>query len=150
MTFIHLLMLFYLCYLPTLNNTNSNDVSLQLEITNIQKAKGYINIAVSSGTENFLKDDKILVAQRVPVKKIGLIQIHLDNLPRGEYAIALFHDINDNNKLDTNFLGVPNEPYGFSNNARSKWGPAKYEEAKFQLNKKQQKMVIVLKKWRKQ
>lgn len=68
----------------------------------------------------------------------------------GEYSIAVYHDWNSNDKLDTNILGIPNEPYGFSNNARSKWGPPKYEIAQFELNQSKKEMVIQVKKWSKQ
>jgi uncharacterized protein (DUF2141 family) len=47
----------------------------------------------------------------------------LTNLDPGQYAIILFHDENGNGKLDRNALGVPTEPYGFSNNVRGFLGP---------------------------
>ena len=55
------------------------------------------------------------------------------NLPRGEYAVSFVHDENDNKKMDTNFLGIPKEDYGCSNNATGFMGPPKYEDAKFML-----------------
>ena len=66
------------------------------------------------------------------------------------YTAAIFHDVNNNGKLDKNLLGVPTEPYGFSNNARSKWGPPKYDTAKFQLNQDQLLLQIEVKKWSKE
>ena len=75
----------------------------------------------------------------------------LADLPYGEnYTIAIFHDVNDNGKMDKNFVGVPKEPYGFSNNARSKWGPPKYEIAKFELNQKVLKINAAVKTWSRQ
>ena len=47
-----------------------------------------------------------------------------------EYAIACFHDENSNQKLDTNFLGIPSEGTGASNDARSRFGPPKYKKAR--------------------
>ena len=58
--------------------------------------------------------------------------------------------LNNNNKLDTNLFGIPKEPYGFSNNARSKWGPPKYEIAKFELNQKVLNISAAVKVWSKQ
>lgn len=49
----------------------------------------------------------------------------------GTYAIALFHDENDDGKLDTNFLGIPREGVGVSNNKIRSLGPPKWEDAKF-------------------
>jgi len=56
------------------------------------------------------------------------------NLPAGIYAISVFHDENMNQKLDKNFVGVPKEGYGASNNPKKKMGPPTFEEANFQLN----------------
>ena len=54
-------------------------------------------------------------------------------IPKGEYAVAVFHDKNSNEKMDVNFLGIPKEAYGCSNNAKGFMGPPKYEDAKFLL-----------------
>ena len=66
-------------------------------------------------------------------------------LPAGEYAIAVFHDENLNNKLDRHALGYPLEAYGFSNNARGKFGPPKYQAATFQLGEETVELTISLK-----
>tara|TARA_B110000444_G_scaffold259006_1_gene301487 strand:- start:778 stop:1314 length:537 start_codon:yes stop_codon:yes gene_type:complete len=52
-------------------------------------------------------------------------------LPHGEYAITLFVDFNGNKKIDKNFLGIPKEQYGFSNNAMGRMSPPSFEQAKF-------------------
>ena len=55
------------------------------------------------------------------------------NLPEGTYAIALFVDANENLKIDKNFLGIPKEQYGFSNNAMGTLSGPSFEQAKFQV-----------------
>ena len=55
------------------------------------------------------------------------------NLPEGTYAIALFIDANENLKIDKNFLGIPKEQYGFSNNAMGRLSGPSFEQAKFQV-----------------
>jgi uncharacterized protein (DUF2141 family) len=52
----------------------------------------------------------------------------------GTYAVALFHDENDNGKLDTNFVGIPREGVGVSNNKLRSFGPPTWDDAKFALN----------------
>ncbi len=54
-----------------------------------------------------------------------------DDVPPGTYAITAIHDLNDNGKLDKNFLGVPTEPYGFSNDARGTMSAPKFSAASF-------------------
>lgn len=53
-----------------------------------------------------------------------------DNLPEGEYAVAILHDRNDNKKMDYNFLGIPTEGYGFSNNIKAVLSASSFEQAK--------------------
>ena len=52
-------------------------------------------------------------------------------IPDGEYAIAFFIDTNGNKKLDKNFLGIPKEQFGFSNNAMGTLSAPTFEQAKF-------------------
>lgn len=55
-------------------------------------------------------------------------------LPEGTYAIGLFVDTNDNNKLDRNFFGIPKEQYGFSNDAKGSFGPPSFKKASFTIS----------------
>ncbi len=55
-------------------------------------------------------------------------------LPKGNYAVAVFHDRNKNGKLDTNLFGVPTEEYGFSNNARNTFSAPSFKDASFSVD----------------
>ena len=63
----------------------------------------------------------------------GQSTIVLDGIPKGVYAIACYHDENNNGKLDTNFFGIPTEGTGASNNAKGSLGPPKFQNAKFNV-----------------
>ena len=65
------------------------------------------------------------------------------DLPENDYAIAVFHDENGNNKLDKNFFGVPKEPYGFSGNSKSLMPPS-FDEASTALTTNDINLVITL------
>jgi uncharacterized protein (DUF2141 family) len=56
-------------------------------------------------------------------------------LPIGEYAIAVYHDKNKNNKCDKNLLRIPTEAYGFSNNIKPRFSAPDFKDTKFYLNK---------------
>jgi uncharacterized protein (DUF2141 family) len=58
-------------------------------------------------------------------------QVLAFELPFGEYAIKIYHDENGNDELDTNFLGIPKEGVGFSNNPSARFGEPGFDEAKF-------------------
>ena len=55
------------------------------------------------------------------------------NIPDGKYAIALFIDKNKNNKIDKNFIGIPKEQFGFSNNAMGKLSAPSFQQAMFEV-----------------
>ena len=73
-------------------------------------------------------------AKPVAVKKAaaekGEMRFTFSDLPAGVYAVQVMHDENDNNQLDANFLGIPSEGYGFSNNPQV-MRRATFEEARF-------------------
>ena len=56
------------------------------------------------------------------------------NLPNGEWAVAITQDMNNNDKLDKNFVGIPTEPFAFSNNVRPKLAPPDFNECKFTVS----------------
>lgn len=66
------------------------------------------------------------------------------NIPAGEYGISLYQDKNENGKLNTNFIGIPSELYAFSNNAKGRFGPAKWEDVKFSFTNKETTQNIKL------
>lgn len=61
--------------------------------------------------------------------------ITVENLSSGKYAFRYFHDEDKNKKLDTNFIGIPKEGFGFSNNAKGKFGPPSFKQMIFKVNK---------------
>ncbi|MEP6360832.1 MAG: DUF2141 domain-containing protein, partial [Balneola sp.] len=91
------------------------DVSeFRLYIEGINELKGEIRIAMFDSKEKYTKDP--IHAIVLPVDSTTIIWTQ-EMLPFGEYAIAVYHDKNENGKIDTNLLGIPKEDYGFSNNA---------------------------------
>ena len=108
--------------------------SLSINISGIKEIKGNLYIAIFRPIDSFPvfgRQFKGLVKQ---VKGTSQI-ITFNELPPGIYSIAVYHDINKNNVLDKNLLGIPTEIYGFSNNARRNFSAPSFQEAKFKLNK---------------
>ena len=67
------------------------------------------------------------------------------DLPYGKYVVAGIHDLDDNGVLTGNFLGMPKEPFGFSNNKRGNFGPPKWDDVLIEFNANNQKILINLK-----
>lgn len=111
---------------------------VEFTVRGIKKLQGTVLVAVYNSEETFLKEH--LTSKKVKVDSNEVVVV-FEALPSGKYAISTFHDENDNNKLDTNFLGIPNEPYGFSNNARGTFGPPSFEKATLKVDSS--KMFVV-------
>lgn len=105
-----------------------NTASFALQIEGLGKVEGEIRIAMFNSEDSYTKEP--IHAVVLPVDSSTVIW-NVDELPFGEYAIAVFHDKNTNGKLDTNILGIPKERYGFSNNARGRFGPASWTDSMF-------------------
>jgi len=105
--------------------------NIKLEISNIQVTEGMVMVAVYDTEANYNGGEPVAVSQ-IPVSSKKL-SIDFPELAEGDYAIKLFHDENNNGKLDTNLVGMPVEGYGFSNNA-GRFGPASYTDARFAVN----------------
>ena len=120
---------------------------LQVEFSNIREAKGNLYIAVYDQEGAFLKTGQVRSKKIVPITQIGSMKISLGNLPPGKYALSCFHDLNGNGALDTNWMGIPNEPYGFSKNARPKFRAPKWGEAAFDLLESGGTIAVRLEKW---
>ena len=104
---------------------------VSVEISNIKKAEGYLRIGIYDRSDVFMKE--AYQFQKVPITQKGTCQVIFKNIPEGRYAISLFHDENGNGKLASNFIKIPKEPYGFSNNAMGLFGPPSFEQASFQV-----------------
>lgn len=115
----------------------SSEVKVKIE--NIKHFEGSIKIALYNQEDHFLSkeiasDGKSIVDSN--------LEFTFDGLPGGTYAISVFHDENDNGKLDTNLIGIPKEPYAFSNNAKGMFGPPSFEDCKFVVESPVHELVI--------
>lgn len=118
---------------------------LSIEVINVQSDVGSLYVSVYDSKETFLTDvwfkhKTLRVADHLSDERI----VFELTLPLGEYAIAIHHDDNDNNKMDTNFIGIPKEPVAMSNNHLPRMGPPKYQKAKFLLETPQLHMQFSL------
>jgi uncharacterized protein (DUF2141 family) len=94
--------------------------------------------------EGFLKSGKWAFSKSVKPGGKSEFSIPVD-LPKGEWAVAITQDMNNNEKVDKNFLGIPTEPYAFSNNIRPTVAAPGFDECKFLVDGPGKVVSIVLK-----
>ena len=109
----------------------SSDITLN--VNNIKKVKGNISIALFDNGDEFPGHTNCYFGINIPITSNELTYV-FKNVPNGTYAIALYHDIDKNGELNANWIGIPKEPYGFSNYAVGKMGPPKFEDASFKVS----------------
>ena len=100
-------------------------------VENVKSDQGTVRAAIFNTAKNFTATPH---ARQAVAAKIGTVSITFRNLQTGQYAVAVFHDMNGNEKLDINIAGMPVEPYGFSRDAIGLFGPPSFEDASFQVD----------------
>ena len=118
--------------LPVLLSAQS--ATLEVEVLDVSSSEGNVLIALYKEEETFLEFEHVYRTEGAPAAK-GKTRVIITDLPLGEYALAIFHDENGNEKLDTNFLGIPKEPLGFSNAKLKTFGPPGFKECVVNLQK---------------
>ena len=105
---------------------------LKITVNNIKNIKGKLQVCLTDKKEDFLKQSDY--AKTVAVRN-NTISLKIANIKTGVYSVSLFHDENNNGVLDTKGLfGIPSEPYGFSNNPRTTFGPPSFENCTFLID----------------
>ena len=100
--------------------------TLSVNVSGVKTSDGKISVAVYDTSEGFLKFDKVYMGTSTLAQK-GTTNVIIGDLPDGEYALAVFHDKNANDELDTNWLGIPKEAIGFSKGKMKTFGPPRLE-----------------------
>ncbi|MFC0634037.1 DUF2141 domain-containing protein [Brevundimonas balnearis] len=105
---------------------------LTLEIACAEGAEGRIAVAVFEEGAGFPDAEEAKATRRV--RPAGPVtRVVFSDLPPGRYSVAVFHDADENGRLTLWPVGLPREAYGFSNNARGRFGPPRFEQAAFTL-----------------
>lgn len=104
---------------------------LQVRAETVDASGGQLLLAVFA-SEDAWKEHKTPVAQAHIAAQPG-VQEQRFELPPGRYAVSVIHDSNSNSTLDTNFIGMPTEQYGYSNNPPLRMRMATFEECAFIL-----------------
>ena len=105
---------------------------LEIHVTGFDSNQGQAKLALINSRESFESEDAQFMGINSPVINR---QVRLTlTVPRGEYAVKVYHDENGNDQLDTRMFGIPAERYGFSNNVRGTLGPPDYSDARFALD----------------
>ena len=116
---------------------------LTVVISGFNNDDGLMKIVLNNSSEDYESQDDDYRRGQGSVKN-NVADVTFWNIPYGEYAIKVYHDANNDDKLNKNFLGMPTEEYGFSNNARGSFGPPSWDDAKFMFNSAKDTLHITI------
>ncbi len=137
-------LLFSALFLPALlaQDSTATTFNLTITITGFENDKGSAMVALINSRESW-QTEGTSFKNAIPKIEKKKVVLSFNDLPKGIYGVKVYHDANDNRKLDTNFIGIPNEAYGFSNDARGSFGPADWQDAKFEILKDTENTIKV-------
>jgi uncharacterized protein (DUF2141 family) len=104
---------------------------VHVEISGLRNDKGQVLCALFSSADAFPKKVDTAVARLTAKIAEHKAICDFTGVGPGTYAVSVVHDENSNGKLDTNFIGMPREGVGASNDAKGHMGPPKFAAASF-------------------
>jgi uncharacterized protein (DUF2141 family) len=112
-------------------STAETDDRIKVEVVGLHSADGDVKCALFKGAEGFPADSsKAIKTTSGPIHD-GTAECDFDRVAASEYGISVYHDENSNGKLDRNFVGMPKEGVGASNDAAGTFGPPPFDRARF-------------------
>ena len=115
----------------TRETANDAQAGIKVTIQDLRSNKGHVLISLFRNGNGFPDEpEKAIRKQRLSITDRSAT-VTFPGLPSGQYAIAILHDENDDEKMNKNFFGIPKEGYGFSNNVTGMFGPPSFGKASF-------------------
>jgi uncharacterized protein (DUF2141 family) len=122
----------------------SQTVNITVTVTNVKSSKGAVIVCVFNKETGFPEKTNLAVKCVNTTASKGEMQVKIEGIIPGKYAIAAHHDENNDGKFNTNFLGMPKEAAGASNGAKGKMGAPKFADAALVIDKSKTQLSIVL------
>jgi uncharacterized protein (DUF2141 family) len=118
---------------------------LRVTVDNVADDEGQVMVGLFSVPADFPKRVGQGQAVRSIERRGGKVTVIFTGLQAGRFAVSAFHDRDANGKLDTNLVGMPVEPFGFSNGASANFGPPAFGDAAIDLPAQGTAIVVTLK-----
>lgn len=126
-------LLLFACYVPSW--ASGHRYTLTITAQGVSNSKGVVGVLVFNSPKGWPADNaRAFRAVAVPAHS-GSVEIQVSDLPPGEYAAVVLHDLNENRKLDRNWFGKPKEQWGMSENPPVHFSAPAFSQAQFTLDR---------------
>jgi uncharacterized protein (DUF2141 family) len=115
--------------------------SIRVIVGNLRSTKGLVGVALFSSDRGF-PDKQERAREGLSVPADGNCEVVFSNVPYGTYAVSVLHDENVNGRMDKNFIGIPKEGFGASNNPKIRRGPPSFSESRFTVEKREVALTV--------
>jgi uncharacterized protein (DUF2141 family) len=123
--------------------TPAPTLTLTITVGGMNSAKGVLGIVIFRSANGWPENVAASFRHTAFAAQQGTQIVRIDDLPPGRYAVALIHDVNENKRLDKNWMGRPKEQWGMSNNPRAGFGAPSFDKAVFDLTSDRQISVTL-------
>jgi|TARA_B100000315_G_scaffold128754_1_gene118433 uncharacterized protein (DUF2141 family) len=106
---------------------------LVVAISDEEDRRGLVGVALWAGAEGFPEVIDHALRTSYVERVDGKARVMFDGLEWGRYAVTVYHDRNDNRRFDKNWIGMPKEAWGVSNNVRPRLRGPRFDEAVFEV-----------------
>ncbi|MBT8058354.1 MAG: DUF2141 domain-containing protein [Gammaproteobacteria bacterium] len=115
-----------------LEASSEETANLTVRVQGVTPGQGEVEVTLFSDEESWMENAAHVL--REPVGDEAWVDVLVPRLAPGDYAASVYYDQDGDGELDSGMFRIPKEPVGFSNDARGKFGPAKWDAARFTLD----------------
>jgi len=123
---------------------NDSTGTIIFSVVDFRNNKGKLHASLFSAKDGFPGEFKKAHINKTIQIENQKSRVVFENIKYGEYAVGFLHDENLDDKLNTNWFGMPKEGIAVSNNAKDSFGPPDYSEAKFILKTDTLQQIIYI------
>ncbi len=117
------------------------DTPVNLQLVGLSGNDGQVVVSVYDSKKAWLKEPVVREIVDATGVSDGQMTVTID-LPPGEYAVHIYHDLDADGEMKANFVGIPKEPTGVSRDAKGRFGPPKFKDAMFAVGDESMSMTI--------
>lgn len=132
-----------LIILLTVNSALFAQHNFSVEVTGVEPGKGCVFLGLYDKEKGFLDSESQIAVAKVKAVENKVVYT-FKNLPDGDYAVAVYQDVNSNGKCDKNMIGYPTEGFGFSKNYKPKFSAPSFDEVKIAINQYAKTSIVLI------
>ncbi|TDO82774.1 uncharacterized protein (DUF2141 family) [Flavobacterium chryseum] len=132
-----------LIVLVTVNSALFAQHNFSVEVSGVKLGKGSVSFGLYDKEKGFLDNESQIATAKVKATENKVVYT-FKNLPDGDYAIAVYQDLNNNGKCDRNIIGYPTEGFGFSKNYKPKLSAPNFDDVKIAINQYAKTSIVLI------